>query len=154
MKSILTLLSKDHREVEELFKELEKNEDLTPKKKEKLFDELYIKLDAHATAEEEVVYVPLVTEKKIEDKTKEAYEEHHVVRILLKELGAIKATDDQWKAKLQVLKENVEHHVKEEESDLYDFIKQKYETSELQAMGERFELRKEELIKEQVSRAS
>lgn len=112
-------LKKDHRKVEDLFKEIEKSGDKAAKKKEKLFQTLKQELTAHAEAEEQALYPEIKKNEKMKDMSLEAYEEHHIVKILLEELTELPADDEQWTAKLTVLKEVIEHHVEEEEEEMF-----------------------------------
>ena len=84
------------------------------------------KLQVHAGIEEQIFY-PAYREasgtKKGEDLTLEAYEEHRVADRLISELRALPNTDETWGAKLKVLKENLEHHIKEEETELFPKVK-------------------------------
>jgi len=112
-------LKKDHRKVEDLFSQIEKAGDKAAKKREKLFQTLKLELTAHAEAEEQVLYAEIKKVEKLKDLSLEAYEEHHVVKILLEELTELSAEDEKWMAKLTVLKEMIEHHVEEEEGEMF-----------------------------------
>ena len=79
-------------------------------------------VDVHAHIEETIFYPVLKKAEESRDITLEAYEEHKVVKDLLAKLAAGKP-GDQWNAKLTVLKENVDHHVDEEEGELFDKAK-------------------------------
>ena len=74
----------------------------------------------HAHIEETIFYPALEREKETREITLEAYEEHRVVKDLLSQLDAASSADEEWEARLTVLKENVEHHVEEEEGELFD----------------------------------
>jgi hypothetical protein len=66
--------------------------------------------------EEKFLYLPLKKqEPEVRDKTMEAYEEHNVTKMVIKELGKVSPSDERWKAKVTVLQEQVEHHIEEEE---------------------------------------
>lgn len=112
-----TIMKKDHKTVKGIFADLEKAKG--KERKEKLFEELHNELEAHAYMEEKAFYPEIKDPKTTHDLTLEAYEEHHVVKVLLKELAALGKDHDEWDAKLKVLQENVEHHVKEEENELF-----------------------------------
>ena len=111
------LLKKDHETVSELFKKIEAT---AGKAKLRIFKQLKSELDLHAHIEETILYPALEKPKATRDLTLEAYEEHKVIKDLLSELAGAKSPSDEWQAKLTVLQENVEHHVKEEENDLFD----------------------------------
>ena len=111
------LLKKDHAKVATLFEQIESaSEDA----KMGIFRQLKEELDVHAHIEEAVFYPALEREKETREITLEAYEEHRVVKDLLLQLDAATSADEEWEARLTVLKENVEHHVEEEEGELFD----------------------------------
>ncbi len=110
---IYDLLKKDHREVKSLFEEIKSNlEDENFNEVEALFETLRTELTAHAKAEQEVFYEPLKasTEREEgEDVSWEGEEEHHVIALLLNELSRLEVNGEDWKAKLTVLSEIVDH---------------------------------------------
>jgi hemerythrin superfamily protein len=110
------LLRKDHKKVAQLFKEIEA---ASGQSKKPIFSRLKSELDVHAHIEEKIFYPALENKEEARDITLEAYEEHKVVKDLLAELASGNAPEDEWDAKLTVLKENVEHHVEEEEGELF-----------------------------------
>lgn len=114
-----TLLKKDHRKVEAIFKKLEKTTERAVKTRRRLFKKLRQELDLHTHAEEKILYPRLKKNDSMKDLTLESFEEHHVVKVLLAELENLPASDEMWLPKLVVLKENVKHHVEEEETDLF-----------------------------------
>src|SRR5215212_8445466 len=111
------LLKKDHEKVSGIFEKLEPTTERGVKTREELFTQLKQELDVHARIEEEILYPLLKQSSETEEITLEAYEEHHVVKQLLSELEDLSKDDETWGAKLKVLKENVEHHVEEEEGE-------------------------------------
>ncbi len=115
----LSFMKKDHRKVEELFKEIMATDETNLDERGRLFEELKNELNSHAHMEEHVFYPVMKDEAKTQDLAMEFYEEHHEVKILLRELEEIPMDQDEWVAKLKLLKENVEHHVHEEEHDLF-----------------------------------
>ena len=116
----IDLLKSQHREVEKLFAELEKAKD--SRQKQKLFGELADSLAGHATIEEHQFY-PAVRAKRTEDILLESLEEHLGIKRVLADLLKIDANDKTFDAKLKVLKEQVEHHVGEEEKELFPKVK-------------------------------
>ena len=75
----------------------------------------------------------------------EAYEEHHVVDTIMAELEDTPVGDETWAAKLTVMKENLEHHIEEEEDDMFKKARQVMDEAELQELGDRMAARKAEL---------
>jgi hypothetical protein len=118
--NIYELLKKDHETVKSLFAELEGTTEEQGDEREELFQTLKQELSVHALAEEKFFYPLLLEEEESEEIALEAVEEHKVVKKLLKELEANRKDTKEWAAKLKVLQENVEHHVEEEEGELFE----------------------------------
>ena len=112
-------LKKDHKKVGGLLDKIAKTSERAEKTREELFEELSDCFALHASIEEEIVYPILKEKKQTHDITLEAFEEHHVVKELILELSEMEADTEEWTAKLTVLKENIEHHVKEEEGEMF-----------------------------------
>jgi hypothetical protein len=128
------LLKADHKKVADLFDRLES---ATGKAKLDVFKQIKSELELHAHIEEKVFYPALEKPKETHDLTLEAYEEHRVVKTLLAELSGAKTADDEWQAKATVLKENVEHHVEEEENELFDKADDALSDEEIETLGNR-----------------
>lgn len=143
---IYTLLKKDHHTVKSVFQELEETTSRAVKKREHLFAELNMELTVHALAEEKYLYPLLKEADESHELALEAVEEHKVVKRLLKELEAGDKGTDEWLAKLKVLKENVEHHVEEEEGELFKKAKQVIEPDVAEQLAKEVEAYKEEQI--------
>ncbi len=143
----IALLKKDHREVKQLFEDYEKAGDSAYSKKQSLFEEIQAGLKAHMAIEEEIFYpaVKKVRKAEVKDEVREADEEHHIVKILLAELSKMKPQEEQFDAKVTVLRENVEHHVEEEEGELLPDAKKHLSSEKLEALGDEMESRKESL---------
>jgi hypothetical protein len=138
------LLKKDHERVSGIFEKLEPTTERGVKTREELFTQLKRELDIHARIEEEILYPVLKKAKETEEITLEAYEEHHVVKQLLAELEELPKDDETWGAKLTVLKENVEHHVEEEEDEMFKDARKVLSKEEIETLGERLEAAKQE----------
>jgi len=130
------LLKKQHREVEALFKRIGKTEEASERRR--LMDEISAKLTMHTKLEEEIFYPAVrdVPTKKAEEMVLEAYEEHHVVKLVLAELPEVDPEDERFEAKMTVLKELVKHHVEEEEGEMFK-LADKMDEDDLEALGER-----------------
>jgi len=133
------LLMKQHREVEALFRKVEKTEDADERKA--LMGQIKQSLELHTLLEEEIFYPALrsLDSKKAEEMVLEAYEEHHVVKLVLAELPRVDPKDERFEAKMTVLKELIEHHVEEEEQDKGGLFKlaKKLGKDNLEALGDR-----------------
>jgi hemerythrin superfamily protein len=129
----IDLLQSQHREVEALFKQLEETSDRAYKAREHLFEEIARKLTHHAKIEEKLFY-PEGREAD-EDMTLEAVEEHEVMKHLISRIRRTDSRDETFMAKCTVLKEVVEHHVKEEESEYLPKCKKTMSDEELDELG-------------------
>jgi hemerythrin superfamily protein len=136
------LLKSQHREVEKLFKEIEKSDNAEDK--EALFEELADKLAIHARIEEEFFY-PAVQEKKTEDMVLEAFVEHTSIKRLIADLLEADADGSVFDAQIKVLKEQVEHHVEEEEGQLFPASKKVLGKEDLTAIAQEMMALQEEL---------
>lgn len=133
------LLKADHKKVNELFDQLEA---ATGKAKLSVFDQIKTELELHTHIEEKIFYPALEKPEETHDLTLEAYEEHKMVKTLLAELSGTRTADDEWQAKAKVLRENVEHHVDEEENELFDKADDVLTDEEIEALGQRMEAEK------------
>ena len=138
----LTLLKNDHDKMRKLLDELEKTTERGVKTREELFATIKGELTIHETIEEEIFYPALMESAKTKDITLESYEEHHVVDLLMSELEDLDVSDETWGAKAKVMKENVEHHMEEEEGEMFSKTRQVFEKDELEELGERMAARK------------
>jgi hemerythrin superfamily protein len=131
--SAVELLEQQHREVEKLFGQFEKAKGAEAK--EELFEQIADKLAIHARIEEQYFY-PAVTAKKTEDMILEAFVEHTSVKRLLADLLDSDPDDPKFEAQMKVLKEQVEHHVTEEEGELFPAAKKVLDKDELVAIAQ------------------
>ena len=130
------LLRKDHEEVKSLFRDF--TSAVEKKEKEQIVNKAIRALEVHAAVEESLFY-PAVREDSPDagDKLDESLEEHHVVKLLIAELKEMSAGDERYAAKFRVLAENVRHHIKEEEAEL--FARARTGKLDLIALGKRLE---------------
>lgn len=133
------LLKTDHRKVEQLFSQLES---ANGKRKLEVFKQIKTELDLHTQIEEKIFYPALEEPEETHDLALEAYEEHAVVKDLLKQLGRARTANDEWEAQAKVLQENVEHHVEEEENELFEKAQAALGEEELEELGDRMEAEK------------
>ena len=129
----IKLLKQQHREVEALFKQLEKAKSARPRRK--AFEQIADKLAVHATIEEKHFY-PSVKRRATEEILLEAVEEHLGVKRVIADLLDLEAGDPTFEAKAKVLKDLVEHHVEEEEKTLFPKVSKAIDDDELEAIGE------------------
>jgi hypothetical protein len=140
----LQLLAADHRKVEDLFEKFEGASGASAK--EKLVREICLELKVHAQIEEEIYY-PAIRGKVEEDALDEAYVEHDGAKLLINELEAATPDEDYYDAKVKVLSEMIEHHVKEEEKQRDNLFQQTRAADiDLEALGAQLAARKAELL--------
>jgi hemerythrin-like domain-containing protein len=147
-----TLLKSDHKKVAGIFEKLEPTTERGVKTREELFAQLKTELDVHTRIEEAILYPVLKDLDETHDITLESYEEHAVVKRLLAELDKMPKDREEWGAKLKVLQENVEHHVEEEETDMFPRARKILSDEEVEALGERLEKAKEQQVRASAAR--
>ena len=140
----IELLKQDHEKVSAIFEKLEPTTEQAVKTREELFAKLKNELSVHARIEEQIFYPAIKEAEETHDITLEAYEEHHVVKQLLAELEAMPVTDESWGAKLKVLQENVEHHVEEEEGEMFKGARKVLSQEQIDELGARMEAAKKQ----------
>jgi hemerythrin-like domain-containing protein len=141
-----TLLKADHKKVAGILEKLDSTTERGVKTREELFTQLKTELDVHTRIEETIFYPALAEADETRDITLEAFEEHRLVKQLLSELESMPKDDEQWTAKFTVLKENVEHHVEEEEGEMFAKAR-KVLGEEAETLGTRMEKAKNEQLK-------
>lgn len=144
--NIYERLEKDHRAVEDIFEQILDSSDGAKKTREKLFSKLKSELIAHSKAEEKIFYPRLKEEGELREQVLESLEEHHEVELLLDELDELEVDDERWMAKMRVLQENVEHHVEEEEDELFEEARSVLDDDEATDLCKRFDEEKSQLL--------
>jgi hemerythrin-like domain-containing protein len=142
----LKLLKDDHDKVKKLLEEGESTTERAVKTREELFAKIESELKVHEAIEEEVLYPALKEHAATKEIVLEAYEEHHVVDTVMAEIRDVPYDDETWGAKLTVMKENVEHHIEEEEDEMFKQARQVFSKEELVDLGDRMLARKEQLL--------
>jgi hemerythrin superfamily protein len=141
----IALLKADHREVEELFSKFEAANGNG--RKQAIAEQICTELKIHTAIEEEIFY-PALEGKIEEDLLAEAYVEHDGAKVLINDIMAGGPGDDFYDAKVKVLSEEIEHHVKEEEAPSEGMFSQARKTDvDLVALRDQMSARKEELKK-------
>ncbi len=138
----ISLLKQDHEKVKKLLEQLESTTERGVKTRSELFATIKGEMMVHEAIEEEIFYPKLKAHPKAKDIVLEGYEEHHVVDLLMGELEQLDVTDESWGAKAVVMKENIEHHIEEEEGEMFQKARQVFDKDELEALGERMATRK------------
>ena len=142
----IEMLKQDHERVRSLFKQYEDSDGGARRKKE-IVDQISTELEIHAQIEEKIFYQAFreVSEKEPKKLVRESFEEHKIVKTLLAELAGMKPKDEQFDAKVTVLKEAVEHHAEEEEDELFPAAKKLFPDRRLRELGAEMLDRKEDL---------
>jgi hypothetical protein len=138
----LTLLENDHKKMRKLLEELESTTERGIRTREELYSTIKGELLVHEAIEEEIFYPALKEHPKAEDIVLEGYEEHHVVDVVMAELEGLPVDHESWGAKAKVMKENVEHHMEEEEGEMFKQARSVFDADELEELGERMAARK------------
>jgi iron-sulfur cluster repair protein YtfE (RIC family) len=136
------LLKNDHAKVSSLFDRIEPATDATTR--QQLFAQLKQELDVHAHIEETILYPALKQIAETRDITEEGYEEHQEVKDLLAELEATPADSDEWSDLILELRENVEHHVEEEEGEMFTKARVVLSEQQLNEIGARMSAEKQQ----------
>jgi hemerythrin-like domain-containing protein len=139
------LLKDDHEKMKSLLKELEEAAEQGSPEREQLFATVKEELTVHEAIEEEIFYPALKENPKAKDIVLEAYEEHGVVDLVMAEIEGLSFDDERWTAKFTVMKENIEHHIEEEEKEMFKQARDVFGKEELEDLGSRMTARKEEL---------
>ena len=141
------LLKEDHRKVAQLMEQLENIQGGGDRKGQKdLFRQIKEELEVHSQIEEAIFYPALQVETETEEITREAYEEHKLVKTILNELEKMPVEDPQWMARFTVLRENVEHHVEEEEEEMFSKAHEVLNELELSEIAQEMEQEKKRMF--------
>jgi len=143
---MIDLLKADHAHVKDLFRQYEAAGHQAYRKKQGLAEEVFAALDVHTTLEEELFYPAMKrkTDRDGKDLVAEAVEEHHVVKTLMDELQGLDPKDERYDAKFKVLMENVEHHIEEEEGEMFPEAEEVL-GERLERLGTQMQERKQQL---------
>ena len=135
----LALLKSDHDKVKKMLAEGETTTERGEKTRTELFATLKGEMVVHERIEEEIFYPTLKEHPRARDIVLEGFEEHHVVDEIMGELEATDVTDETWGAKFKVMKENIEHHIEEEEGEMFKQARAVFDADELEELGTRME---------------
>ncbi|MFN2483586.1 MAG: hemerythrin domain-containing protein [Candidatus Limnocylindria bacterium] len=133
----LDLLKTDHQKMKELLSRGEETTERAEKGRTELFATIKQELTVHERIEEEIFYPALRDHPRARDIVLEGYEEHHVVDTILGEMEQVPVTDETWTAKFKVAKENIEHHIEEEEGEMFSAARKVFDREELEELGAR-----------------
>ena len=146
----LELLKTDHQKVKELFK---KAEGANAARQKQLFEQIKKELETHTHIEEMVFYPAVRQTEELEKMVLESLEEHKQVKTLLREMENLTSDSEKFEPKLKVLIEDVEHHVKEEEEEMFPLVKAQFDKAALEALGSEMEKEKATFRRSQAAKA-
>jgi hemerythrin-like domain-containing protein len=141
----IQLLKDDHERMKKLLTDIEKTDESDTSTRERLFTQARDDLTIHEAIEEEIFYPALKEHPKAKEIVLEAYEEHGVVDMIMADIENVPFDDERWAAKFTVMKENIEHHIEEEEKEMFKQARDVFEKQDLEELGRRMTARKEEL---------
>ena len=144
----LTLLKEDHDKAKKVMEELAATTERGVKTREEKWTKLLKELTIHENIEEEIFYPALHEHENLKAIVLEALEEHHLVDDIVEQLKDTPFDDEHWAAKFKVTKENVEHHIGEEEGPLFKTCRDVFTKQELEDLGARMDERKREQMEE------
>ena len=135
----ITLLKKDHDAAKKLMADLAETSERAVKTRERTWPKLLKDLTIHENIEEEIFYPALKAKdvKELNAIVLEALEEHHLVDDIVEQLKDTPFDDEHWTAKFKVTKENVEHHIEEEEGEMFKLVREQFSRDELEELGDR-----------------
>jgi len=146
----IELLKDDHDKVSRLFQKVKATEEGEHKE---LFKKIKAELDAHTHIEEKIFYPRLKEKEELEDIVLEGIEEHHQAKMFLRELAGLSEDSEKFEPKLKVLMEDIEHHVMEEEGDMFLKVEKNFDKAELEELGKQMEEEKKIFQKSQQASA-
>jgi|SRR5947209_909937 len=152
----VALLKADHKHVKELFGQVEETSERAKAQLQRLGDEICRELTVHTEIEEQIFY-PAVKErtqrghKEEKDQLLEAYEEHAAAKKVIEDVKATDPGDESYKPKITTLSELIDHHVKEEEREMFPAVKELFGEEELVELGQRMAQLKQQLQQQAAS---
>jgi hemerythrin-like domain-containing protein len=150
----LKLMKTEHDMFKDLLTKLDETTERAVKTRQETFARLKAELVSHEEMEEQIFYPALQeARKKAKDIVLEGYEEHHVADLIVAELSSLPVDEEQWSAKLSVLKESIEHHIEEEEGEMFEHARKAFDAKELDALGEQMKQVKEAKLRELIKAA-
>jgi hemerythrin superfamily protein len=144
--NVVELLKNDHDKVDKLFQKVKANPEGDNRD---LFEQIRAELDVHTEVEETIVYPFLIEngDEELKKITEEGIEEHRQAKMFLKEIAGLKEDSEKFEPKMKVLMEDVEHHVQEEEGEMFPMVKEQFDNATLEELGTKVEAARAKLQK-------
>ncbi|HEY0459933.1 MAG TPA: hemerythrin domain-containing protein [Pyrinomonadaceae bacterium] len=140
----IELLKADHDKVDLLFQKVKATEE---SKHQALFEKIKEELEIHTHIEETIFYPKIKEEPELEDIVLEGIEEHHQAKIFLRELADLADDSEKFEPKLKVLMEDIEHHVMEEEGEMFPKVQEIFDEAMLDELGAQMQEEKQKFKK-------
>ena len=131
----IALLETDHRRLEKLLKDGDETTTRGVKRRTEILQKVTAELTVHELIEEKVLYPVLKPHAEAKEVVLEGYQEHHVADLLLKELRRLRPSDERWGPKFKVFKENIEHHIEEEEGEMFKTARKVLKREQLEGLA-------------------
>ena len=131
----IDILKIDHQEVIAVLQSILKTKPTAVKTREKLINKLHFLVKLHTTVEEKLIYPLGLNHPSLEKIIRESFAEHEAVDMLLKKVLKVEVNDENWLAKCNVIKENLEHHIQEEEQNLFPALNKVLSKEQLKEIG-------------------
>lgn len=147
----ISLLIDDHREIQAVLKQIRETDERETRERSDLFEKARRLLTVHEVIEEEIFYPTLEQHPKAKDMVLEGFEEHDVVNHIMGELEGMPYDDEHWGPTAKVMTENVEHHIGDEEHEMFPKARQVFDERELQELGKAMAERKAEALKQETA---
>lgn len=139
------ILKQDHDMARDLFEQIEEDED--GENRQELFSTLQTALQDHMDLEEKLFYPVLQENEESSDKALESLEEHHLAKMVLSEINSVDMDDDRWMAKFKVFQEVVNHHMQEEEKNIFKMVKKIMEPDQIKDITDQIQQMKSQAEK-------
>jgi len=132
-------LKSEHEDLQKLLTKLEETTNRASKTRSEGLEQVRHDLALHMAFEEQVFYPELMKQPELQEYALEGYEEHDVAKYALRGMEGVDTSDDRWGAKIKVLKELIEHHVEEEEGEMFPEARQELDKDTVRRIGEQVE---------------
>ena len=142
----IELLKEDHDKVDKLFQKVKATEE---SEHPAIFEQIKMELDVHTHIEETIFYPKMLEEgdEELQDIVKEGIEDHRQAKMFLRELANLSDDSDKFQPKLKVLMEDIEHHVQEEEGEMFKMVEKQFDAAVLEELGKEMEAEKKKAMK-------
>jgi hypothetical protein len=136
----IQLLKQEHETAKKMFAQIR---DARGEQRDQLWTKLKPELKVHETMEETALYGPVAHDPRADEQLKDWQEHHHEevteLESLIQEIGEFDPTGEEWMEKVEELQETLEHHIEEEEGDVWPRIQQLWDRSKLEQAGQQME---------------